>query len=32
LLTVVALRVLPYIIGFAGFYDAYLWLSYLPFE
>lgn len=32
LLTVVALRVVPYIIGFAGFYDAYPWLSYLPYE
>jgi len=32
LLTVVALRVLPYIIGFAGFCDAYPWLSYLPYE
>ena len=32
LLTVVALRVLPYIIGFAGFYDAFPWLSYLPYE
>ncbi len=32
LLSVVALRVLPYIIGFAGFYDVYPWLSYLPYE
>ncbi len=32
LLCVVALRVLPYIIGFAGFYDAYPWLSYLPYD
>ncbi len=32
LLTAVALRVVPYIIGFAGFYDAYPWLSYLPYD
>jgi AraC-like DNA-binding protein len=32
LLVLVALRVVPYIIGFAGFYDAYPWLTYLPYE
>ena len=32
LLALVALRVVPYIIGFAGFYDAYPWLTYLPYE
>ncbi len=32
LLAAVALRVVPYIIGFAGFYDAYPWLSYLPYD
>ncbi len=32
LLAVVALRVFPYIIGFAGFYDAYPWLSYFPYD
>ena len=32
LLAVVALRILPYIIGFAGFYDAYPWLSFLPYD
>lgn len=32
LLCVVALRVVPYIIGFAGFYDAFPWLSYLPYD
>jgi len=32
LLMLVSLRVLPYIIGFAGFYDAYPWLSFLPYE
>jgi AraC-like DNA-binding protein len=30
LLVVVALRIVPYIIGFAGFFDAYPWLSFLP--
>lgn len=28
----VALMVTPYIIGFAGFYDAYPWLSFAPFQ
>ncbi|MBC7840881.1 MAG: AraC family transcriptional regulator [Gemmatimonadaceae bacterium] len=32
LLTLVALRIVPYIIGFAGFYDAYPWLTYLPYD
>lgn len=32
LLALVALRIVPYIIGFAGFYDAYPWLTYLPYE
>jgi AraC-like DNA-binding protein len=32
LLGVVALRVFPYIIGFAGFYDVYPWLSYFPYD
>lgn len=32
LVTLVALRVLPYIIGFAGFYDAWPWLSFMPYD
>jgi AraC-like DNA-binding protein len=32
LLTVMVLRITPYIIGFAGFYDAYPWLTFAPFE
>jgi AraC-like DNA-binding protein len=32
LLVLVALRVVPYIIGFAGFYDVYPWLSYMPYD
>ncbi len=32
LLLVIALQLLPYIIGYAGFYDAFPWLSYLPYE
>ena len=32
LIVAVALMVTPYIIGFAGFYDAYPWLSFAPFE
>jgi len=32
LILAVALMVTPYIIGFAGFYDAYPWLSFAPFE
>jgi len=29
-LAVIAMSMLPYIIGYAGFYDAYPWLSFLP--
>lgn len=32
LVTIVALRILPYIIGFAGFYDTWPWLSFMPYE
>jgi AraC-like DNA-binding protein len=32
LLAVVVLRLVPYIIGYAGFYDAYPWLSFAPFD
>jgi AraC-like DNA-binding protein len=32
LLLVIALQMLPYIIGYAGFYDAFPWLSFLPCE
>ena len=32
LLVVIALQLFPYIIGYAGFYDAYPWLSYAPYE
>jgi len=32
LILAVAMMVTPYIIGFAGFYDAYPWLSFAPFE
>lgn len=32
LLTVMVLRITPYIIGFAGFYDVYPWLTFAPFE
>lgn len=32
LLLIVAFRVVPYIIGFAGYYDAYPWLSYMPYD
>lgn len=32
LLVVIALQMLPYIMGYAGFYDAFPWLSYLPYE
>jgi AraC-like DNA-binding protein len=32
LLGVVVLRLVPYIIGYAGFYDAYPWLSFAPFD
>ena len=32
LLAVIVLRITPYIIGFAGFYDAYPWLTFAPLE
>jgi len=32
LLAVAVLRLMPYVIGFAGFYDAYPWLSFAPFD
>jgi AraC-like DNA-binding protein len=32
LLIVITLRLLPYIIGYAGYYDAYPWLSFLPYN
>lgn len=32
LLGVVVLRLVPYIIGYAGFYDTYPWLSFAPFD
>jgi AraC-like DNA-binding protein len=32
LLGVAVLRLMPYVIGFAGFYDAYPWLSFAPFD
>lgn len=32
LLFVAVLRLVPYAIGFAGFYDAYPWLSFAPFD
>lgn len=32
LLLIVAFRVVPYIIGFAGYYDAYPWLSFMPYD
>lgn len=32
LLVVIVLRITPYIIGFAGVYDAYPWLTFAPFE
>ncbi len=32
LLLVVVLRLMPYVIGYAGFYDAYPWLSFAPFD
>jgi AraC-like DNA-binding protein len=32
LIAVVVLRLMPYVIGFAGFYDAYPWLSFAPFD
>ncbi len=30
LLVAIALRMVPYIIGYAGYYDAYPWLSFMP--
>ena len=32
LLSVAVLRLMPYVIGFAGYYDAYPWLSFAPFN
>jgi AraC-like DNA-binding protein len=32
LLFVGLLRLMPYVLGFAGFYDAYPWLSFAPFD
>ncbi len=32
LLIAIALRLVPYIIGYAGFYDAFPWLSFLPYN
>jgi AraC-like DNA-binding protein len=32
LLVVIAMRLVPYIIGYAGYYDAYPWLSFLPYN
>ncbi|RYZ36029.1 MAG: AraC family transcriptional regulator [Myxococcaceae bacterium] len=32
LLGVVVLRLMPYVLGFAGFYDAHPWLSFAPFD
>ena len=32
LVLVVVLRMVPYAIGYAGFYDAYPWLSFAPFD
>ncbi|WP_313919099.1 AraC family transcriptional regulator [Tahibacter sp.] len=32
LLAVATLRLMPYVIGYAGFYDAYPWLSFAPFD
>jgi AraC-like DNA-binding protein len=32
LLALIALRLMPYVIGYAGFYDAYPWLSFAPFD
>lgn len=32
LLLVFVMKLLPYILGFAGYYDAYPWLSFAPFE
>jgi AraC-like DNA-binding protein len=32
LLIVIAMRLFPFIIGYAGFFDAYPWLSFLPYD
>jgi AraC-like DNA-binding protein len=32
LLVVMALKLMPYVIGYAGFYDAYPWLSFAPLD
>jgi AraC-like DNA-binding protein len=32
LLLVFVLKLMPYVLGFAGYYDAYPWLSFAPFE
>lgn len=32
LLAVATLRLMPYVIGYAGFYDAYPWLTFAPFD
>lgn len=32
LLIVIVLRMMPYVIGYAGFYDAYPWLSFFPYN
>ena len=32
LLALLAMRVVVYVIGYAGFYDAYPWLSFAPFD
>lgn len=32
LIGVAVLRLMPYVLGFAGFYDAYPWLSFAPFD
>jgi AraC-like DNA-binding protein len=32
LIAVLVLKLTPYILGFAGFYDAYPWLSFAPFD
>jgi hypothetical protein len=32
LIAIVVLRLVPYIIGYAGYYDAYPWLSFAPFD
>lgn len=32
LLAAVSLKLIPYVLGFAGFFDAYPWLSFAPFD